>query len=74
MVNGEFKTVSATPLNEQQYLPTLKNLMSFKSELLGMSVKLFRFSKLPFKEDYRIYVRIFIEICRHTNMYSVIMS
>lgn len=30
--------------------------------------------KLPFKEDYRIYVRIFIEICRHTNMYSVIMS
>jgi hypothetical protein len=49
VVNGEFKTVSATPLNEQQYLPTLKNLMSFKSELLGMSVKLFRFSKLPFK-------------------------
>lgn len=48
MANGEFKTVSATPLNEQQYLPTLKNLMSFKSELLGMSVKLFRFSKLPF--------------------------
>lgn len=30
--------------------------------------------RLPFKEDYRIYVRIFIEICRHTNMYSVIMS
>jgi hypothetical protein len=49
VANGEFKTVSATTLNEQQYLPTLKNLMSFKSELLGMSVKLFRFSKLPFK-------------------------
>lgn len=58
MANGEFKTVSATPLNEQQYLPTLKNLMSFKSELLGMSVKLFRFSKLPFDQNDRIYVRI----------------
>ena len=53
MANGEFKTVSATPLNEQQYLPTLKNL-----ELLGMSVKLFRFSKLPFDQNDRIYVRI----------------
>ena len=74
MLNGEFKTVAATPLNEQRYFPTLKNLMSFKSSSLKISVKLFKFSKLPFKEDYRIYVRIFIEICRHTNMYSVIMS
>ena len=58
MANGEFKTVSATTLNEQQYLPTLKNLMSFKSELLGMSVKLFRFSKLPFKQKHRTNVHV----------------
>lgn len=74
MLNGEFKTVSAITLYGQRYLPTLKNLTSFKLSLFEISEKLFRFSKLPFKEDYRIYVRIFIEICRHTNMYSVIMS